>query len=99
MNGAFLHLLINHVPILGSLFALCLLIYGMFMKSGSVIRAAFVSLIVTALVSIPAFLSGEEAEHVIKPIIGINKEAIEQHEEMAEIAFWSLMMSGAIALG
>ncbi len=99
MNGAHIHLLLNHIPILGSLFALCLLLYGIFDKSESVIKAALVTLVVTALVGIPAFLSGEEAGHVVDSIIGINKTAMEAHEEMAEIAFWSLMLNAAIALG
>ncbi len=99
MNGALVHLLLNHVPIMGSLFTLCLLIYGMAEKSGSVIRAAHVALIATALVSIPAFISGEDAEEVVERITSVNKSAIETHEDMAEIAFWALMMNAAIALG
>jgi uncharacterized membrane protein len=99
MNGAHLHLLLNHVPVLGSLFALCLLLYGIFVKSESVIKAALLALVVTAMAAIPAFLSGEEAEHVVEPIIGINKTAMESHEDMAEIAFWTLLMNGAIAIG
>jgi cytosine/uracil/thiamine/allantoin permease len=48
---------------------------------------------------VPAYLSGEEAEHVVEEITSVNKTAIETHEDMAEIAFWVLMMNAAIALG
>jgi len=99
MNGAHIHLILNHVPILGSVFALCLLLYGHFFNNAVIIRAALVTIIVVAIVSIPAFLSGEEAEHVVDAIIGINKDAMGTHEEQAEIAFWVLLMNGAIALG
>ncbi|MDQ3050301.1 MAG: hypothetical protein M3Q95_05395 [Bacteroidota bacterium] len=99
MNGAHVHLLLNHVPILGSLFALCLLLYGIFSKSEAVIKAALLTLVVSTLIAIPAFLSGEEAEHLVEPILGINENAMEEHEDMAEIAFWSMVMAGAVALG
>jgi uncharacterized membrane protein len=99
MNGAHIHLLLNHVPILGSVFALCFLIYGHFFNNAVITRAALVTIVVVAVISIPAFLSGEEAEHVVDAIIGINKDAMETHEEQAEIAFWTLLMNGAIALG
>lgn len=99
MNGAHIHLLLNHVPILGSLFALCLLLYGIFTKSDSVMKAALLAMVAATLVAIPAFLSGEEAEHVVEPIIGINDTALDSHEDMAEIAFYTMLMAGAIALG
>ena len=99
MNGALLHLLLNHVPILGSLFVFCLFIYGFIVRSQSVLKASLIALICTSLVSIPAYLSGEEAEHVVEEMISVNKNAMEAHEDMAEIAFWVLMMNGAIAMG
>ena len=99
MNGAHIHLLLNHVPILGSIFALCLLIGGILAGNKSILISSFITIVVVALICIPVYLSGEEAEHVVDPIIGINKIAIESHEEQAEIALWVLLMNGAIALG
>lgn len=98
MNGAHIHLLLNHIPILGSIFALCLLVFGKFSGNATVTKTSLVTLVVCALISIPVYLSGEEAEHVVDPIIGVNKIALEAHEEQAEIAFWVLLMNGAIAL-
>lgn len=99
MNGAHLHLLLNHLPVLGSLFSLCWLVYGLFCHERKITMAALVSLVIAAACSVPAYLTGEEAEHVVEPILGINKEAMESHEDMAEIAWWTLLMSGAMALG
>jgi|SRR5688572_6830664 len=99
MNGAHVHLLLNHFPILGSLFALCLLLYGIIIKSNSVIKAALLAMIVSSLFAIPTYLSGEDAEHVVDPVIGINDAALEEHEDASEFAFWGILMSGAIALG
>jgi uncharacterized membrane protein len=99
MNGAHLHLLLNHIPVLGSIFAVCLLTYGVFFKNQSLIKAALVTVVVAALFSIPVFLSGEEAENILEGMIGISHDAIEHHEDHGSIAFWSMLMCGAIALG
>lgn len=99
MNGAHIHLLLNHIPILGSLFALCLVAYGIFFKNGSILKAGLVTAVITALISIPAFLSGEEAEHTVENIAGISENTIEHHEEEGEIAFWAMIMAGAVTLG
>jgi len=99
INGAHLHLLLNHVPILGSVFALVLLAFGYFMRNDTLSKAALWTLVVVSLIAIPAFLSGEEAEHAVEDRPGISNTQIHEHEEQAEIAFWALMCSGAIALG
>ena len=99
MNGVHVHLLINHIPILGSLFALFILISGLIWKSDHLKHAAFVMIIISALFSIGAYLSGEEAEHAVEDMIGINHEALEEHEESAEIAMWLLIITGALSLG
>jgi uncharacterized membrane protein len=99
INGAHLHLLLNHVPILGSVFALVLLAFGYFMRNDTLSKAALWTLVVVSLIAIPAFLSGEEAEHAVEDRPGISNTQIHDHEKQAEIAFWALMCSGAIALG
>ena len=98
MNGAHIHLLLNHIPVLGSIFSLCLLIYGCLTKKDIICNVALFTTVISALFCIPVYLSGDEAEHIVEPIIGINKAALDAHEEMAEIAFWLILMNGAIAL-
>jgi uncharacterized membrane protein len=99
LSGAYIHLLLNHIPILGSIFALCLLLSGIIAKNRSLIHAGLVTAIIAALFAIPVLLSGEEAEHNVERMPGISYDAIETHEDHAQPAFWSLIMAGAIALG
>ncbi len=99
MNGVHVHLLLNHIPILGTLFALILLGFGYFLRQEILAKAALWTLVVSALVSIPSFLSGEEAEHAVEGIIGVSMVTVEEHEEQAEVAYWAILISGAIALG
>ena len=98
MNPAHLHLLLNHIPIVGSLFSLCLLASGILFKSKPVERAGLISLIVVSLLTIPAFLTGEGAEEAVERIVGISDHYMEEHEELAEVALWIMMTTGALAL-
>ena len=99
MNGAYIHLLFNHVPILGSIFALCLMLYGIFFKNQSILKAGIVTIVVSALFAIPVWASGEDAEHLVEEIIGVSHDAIEEHEDHGAAAFWTIVFAGAIALG
>lgn len=98
MDTTHIHLLLNHVPILGSFFGFLLLVVGLIMKNRVLERAALVTLIVTCLVGIPAFLSGEGAEERVEHLGDVSESYIEQHEEMATIAFWMMNITGVTAL-
>jgi len=63
------------------------------------LKAALLAMVVASIFAIPAYLSGEEAEHIVEPVIGINDAALEEHEDASEFAFWGILMSGAVAIG
>ena len=94
MNGAHLHLLLNHIPVLGIIFGLLLLAYGMIGKKQDLIRTSLGVFVLAALVAIAVYLSGEQAEEVVEHLAGISEAIIESHEE----AGW-LALLGAGALG
>ena len=98
INGAQVHLLTNHIPILGIPFVLALLLYGLWRKSADLQRFGMIGLVATGLLAIPAFLSGEEAEEIVEDRAQISETLIENHEEAAEVAFWFLEGIAAAAL-
>lgn len=65
MTAVHVHLLLNHIPILGVLFGLLLLIYGTVKKTEEIERAGLVTFIVVALITAPVFFSGIRTAHVI----------------------------------
>jgi hypothetical protein len=93
-SGAHIHLLVNHVPILGALFALALLAASFIWAPDVLRRTALVVLIGTGVASAVADLTGEPAEDAVRGLPGVLREAIHAHEEFAEAAY-----IGAIALG
>lgn len=98
MNEVHIHLLLNHAPVMGTAFGALLLFYGLFKKSKSVIEASMLAFVITALFTIPVFLTGEPAEESIENIPGILKSTVETHEENAEVAFWLMQALGIFSL-
>ncbi|MFC7671286.1 hypothetical protein ACFQT0_30695 [Hymenobacter humi] len=85
MNQAHWHLLLNHAPILGSLFGLVLLLLAVALRLQPVLlRTGLVTLIVAALLTIPTQLTGDGAEEVVEDQPGVSEPLIHEHEEAAE---------------
>jgi hypothetical protein len=98
-SGAHLHLLVNHAPIFGSLFALALLIVSYFAAPDTLRRAALVVLIATAIAGNAADLTGDAAEEAVKGLPGVRRDDIEAHQGMAGRAFILGDILGVLALG
>ena len=98
MNQTHIHLLLNHVAILGSIFSILLLLSGLFFSSDILKKAAMVGLFLAALVAIPVFLTGEPAEESVEKIAGTVKSTIEEHEESADVSIWLVEIMGAVSL-
>ena len=98
MNAAHLHLLLNHAPIFGVLFALVLLGLGRLRASEELSRLGLLSLVVSALAALGAMLTGEPAEEAVEHLAGVTERAIHVHEEAAELAAVATYVGGAIAL-
>ena len=98
MNQTHLHLLVNHLPIFGSVFAAFVLAYGLWAKSNSTKMAAYYLLIISAVGAGIAYLTGEAAEESVENIAGVSHDIIEQHEEFSLFALLALIAAGLISL-
>ena len=98
MNTTHLHLLLNHIPVLGSAFAFALLLFGFWRRSDELKKTALGVFIIVALLAVPAYLTGEPVEHVVTPLPGVSKPIIEQHEQAAAVAFAGVLAVGVVAL-
>lgn len=99
MNEAHIHLMLTHVPVIGTFAALGLLAFGFVRKSQELKKAALGILVIAALFAVPVYLSGEPAEDLVESIPGVAHASIERHEDAAAVAFTTLLAVGAIALG
>jgi uncharacterized membrane protein len=97
MNPVHLHLMLNHVPVLGSVFGLVLLGAALLRKSRELQKVSLAVCAIAAAVAIPVYFTGEPAEEGIEHLPGVAKAIIEEHEEAAAVALASILALGAIA--
>jgi len=98
MNDAHLHMVVNHFPIIGTIFGLGILIAGIAFKNNAIKNTAFVVLIVSAVFGFASMATGEGAEEVVEDFPNIGKKIIHNHEELAEKFILLLYVTGAFAL-
>ncbi len=96
-NGAHLHLILNHLPITGYCLVSLFAVIAFFKKDGR--RMALMGIVVSALLTLPAFLTGEGAEEVLQKHANlmINQELIETHAMAAQWAMIAAIISGLLA--
>jgi uncharacterized membrane protein len=97
-SGAHLHLLVNHAPVFGTLFALALLIASYFTAADTFRRTAFVVLVCSAIAGAVANLSGDAAEDAIRGFPGVRRQVIHAHEQMGDKAYYLGLALGILAL-
>ena len=98
MNDAHLHLIVNHLPIVGLLIGTLVLIAGLLLRRAEVKLTAFGIYIFSAFAAIAANYTGEEAEEIVEHISGISETLIHTHEEYAETFFILVLILGALSL-
>lgn len=98
MNEAHFHLIVNHLPIVGLLIGLLVLVTGFILKKSEIKVTALGIFIFSALASVAAFYSGEGAEEIVEKVPGISETLINQHEESAELFFTAILILGVFSL-
>ncbi len=98
MDLLHLHLVLNHVPVIGTVVAVLLLVGAMLRRSPEVIRATLALLVVMGLVALGAFFTGEPAEKGLETVPGVSEQAISAHESAAEIALTCVELLAVLAL-
>ena len=98
MNDAHLHMVVNHFPIIGTIFGIGILVAGLLLKNNSVKNTAYVLFIVAAIFGAFSMATGEGAEEMVEDFPNIGKAIIHEHEELAEKFAIVLYVTGAFAL-
>ncbi len=98
MNWAHVHLLLNHIPVIGMLFAVLLLLVAMVKKSDALKVLSLQFFVLLTLLTIPTYLTGDPAAHDVRSLPGVTKEIIERHDDAATIALIGMILLGVLAL-
>lgn len=98
MNGPQMHLVLNHLPVVGLALGALALLGSFLLRRPEAMRLSLVILVVTGLATVPAFLTGEPAEDGVEHWAGVSKGSIHEHEEAAEIGLVAGIVAAALAL-
>ena len=98
MNWAHVHLMINHVPVIGIPGAILLLLYSLVRKSEEVKLVSFGLFVLIALMTLAVYFTGEAAQKTVKTLPGVTENLIGQHEELADLALVLMEALGVLAL-
>lgn len=100
MNDAHLHLVVNHFPIIGTIFGLGILIAGIVIKNNTIKNIAYILFIVSAIFAAISMSTGEGAEEIAEKLPSVTDEFIHEHEEMAEkLALILYVLAGVSLIG
>lgn len=97
MNFAHLHLIMNHIPLIGIPVALSFLAHGLWTKNASTQRFSLLVLFGLAAMVLPVYLTGEPAEEVVEHLPGVAESFIESHEDAAKFSLILTLATGAFA--
>jgi len=98
MNGAHLHLILCHIPIMGAGFTILLILFSLFKKSKDLKQVSLWFAVITGISALIVYLTGDSAEDVVKNLLGTPESLIETHETFALYFLIALLCIGAIAL-
>jgi hypothetical protein len=99
LSPAHLHLVLNHIPVLGTLlFAPLVLLWGLARGSRDVTQVGILLAVILAVTAVPIYLTGEPAEEQLEGQSWFDETRVEAHEERAEAGLIVVLLTGAAAL-
>lgn len=97
MNAAHLHLLLNHVPTIGTVAAVGLLLVAFVRASHALKHAALEAIVIVAVVTLPVFTTGSAAHRELRERPDISDTAVRMHLDAAIGGFAAAEFAGFFA--
>lgn len=97
MNLAHVHIVLNHIPSLGSLAALLLLVAAIYKKSDELRQLAYQVLVLISVATLPTYISGAAGRSLILDRADVSKGMIELHQNAAMLTLLAMTLTGALA--
>ena len=94
MNNPHVHLLLNHVPTIGTVIAFGLLILSFIRRDEGLKRVSLEVFFVVAVLTLPAYISGVGTEFTFETNESISKEIVTRHHDAALLASVFMLLTG-----
>jgi hypothetical protein len=91
------HLLLNHVPTLGLIFAVALFLLSLVRNNGEMLTASLAALFLVAIMAFPTFMTGYAARLAIRSHPGFSQPLTDAHQGAAVMALIVIEITGAAA--
>ena len=98
MDLLHMHLMLNHLPIVGVMIGFLVLLAGVIWRSRPASMVGTLLLIMAAIVSIPVYLTGRSSEDIVEGLPGVTESVIDQHEGAAVASLALVTLTGVFAL-
>lgn len=98
MSSAYLHILLNHIPVIGTALAAFVLLWGFLKRSDEIKKLSLVILFLVTLVTILVYTTGDNSKNSVVSIEGVNSDFIDPHADFALKAFIASDVVGLFAI-
>ncbi len=97
IDATYLHLLVNHFPIVLSIVGFTALAVGAVTRREFFWRTGLMLMALAGVAAIVADLTGDAASDIVRQRAFVVRGTISAHDSAAGIALWGLLIAGAIA--
>ena len=97
IDTAHLHLMMNHLPVIGAPLLLLLLTIGLLRGSRELITVSLVLVVGLAVATGLVYLTGEPAEELVERAAWFHDALAESHEGHATVSLVAVLVTGALA--
>ncbi len=98
MNFIHFHLMLNHLPLIASGIGMLVLAAALVRRSDDLNKMALAIFLLAALVAIPTYLTGEQAEVAVQKIPVIARDLVLRHDDAAAWALAATEVLGGLSL-
>jgi uncharacterized membrane protein len=98
MSAVHLHLMLNHVPVVGTIIGILLLAVALLRRSSELAKVTLGLFALLGAAALAVFLTGEPAEELVEKLPGFSEAITHAHEEVAELAVVASVGLGVLAL-
>jgi len=97
MNWAYLHVIINHFPIVGVIIGTLILIAGMVFKNDGIKISGLGTIVFAALMAVAVDFTGDPAREAVTGMPDFVLSLINRHENMAVVSLFIIIPAGLMA--
>lgn len=98
MNAAYIHLIFNHIAVVGIPLVLLVFLISYLKKSQAIFISGCWLLLIVSLTAIPTYWAGAPAEEIVEHLPYFDKEIQETHQAWGQYALMATLFSGFLGL-